>query len=680
MNKEEAKVRIEKLRAYIDEMRYRYHVLDDPGVSDKDYDPLMKELAELERQYPEFYDKNSPTQKVGGAPLNKFVKIAHKTPMISLNDAFSEQDMRDWYDRIVKLVGKDAIDKSGFYCELKMDGLASSLVYENGEFVYGATRGDGFTGEKITENLRTVKSIPLKLRKDSKYYHDGRIEIRGEVFMPKKSFDELNKIKKENGEELFANPRNAAAGSLRQLDSKITASRNLDFRAYAMVGVDTQTHEEEHLISKDLGFISNKENKFCTNLDEVMALWHQWEKERPGLPYQIDGMVVNINDKMLFERLGVVGKAPRGAIAFKWPAEEVTTVIEDISVNVGRTGTLTPVAFLKPVVVAGSTVSRATLHNEDEIRRKDLKIGDTVVVRKAGDVIPEVVKPIVELRTGSEKDFVMPKVCPMCGGLAVRKEGEAATKCVNLNCFASLRRRIEHFVSKSAFDIDGLGPKIIDRLLDEGLIEDASDLFLLKEGDISGLDRFGEKSAGNLIDSIEEHKKISLARFIYALGILNVGEQTANDIADVVRSNIKSLVTHVNIISLLSNTSLDQWQEIPDIGPVVAQSIYKHFHDKKSLKFMKKLLENGVEIDPGEVKKNEKLKGMTFVLTGGMNSMTRDEAKEKIRNFGGEVSESVGKKTSVVVAGAEAGSKLEKANKLGIKVIVEQEFIDLLKE
>lgn len=676
MNKEEIKSRIIKLKATIWDLNYHYYVLDEPKATDAEYDSLFRELEKLEAENPELIESDSPTQRVGGQPLEKFEKVEHRSPMLSLSDAFSEQELWDWYERLVKLVGREAIDKSGFYCELKMDGLASSLIYENGKFLYGVTRGDGKVGENITENLKTVKSIPLVLREDEKYFEKvkaGRLEVRGEVFMPLKSFEKLNAQRKEKGEELFANPRNAAAGSLRQLDPKITATRNLDFRAYAELGIETATHEEEHEVTRELGFLSNHENKFCATIDGVIKLWHEWLEIRPKLPYQIDGMVVNVNDEELFKKLGVVGKAPRGGIAFKWPAEEATTVLTDILVNVGRTGTLTPVAVLEPIVVAGSTVSRATLHNEDEIRRKEIKIGDTVVVRKAGDVIPEIVRPIVEMRTGKEKDFVMPTVCPMCGGETFRKAGEAAWRCKNLNCFATLRRQIEHFVSKAAFDIDGLGPKIVDRLLEEGLIEDAADLFLLKEGDLAGLERFGDKSAENLIGSIWDHKKISLARFIYALGILNVGEETAYDIEDVVSEKRKTKNAK-EWKEILYNMTLDEWQEIPDIGPVVAKSIYDYFHDEKKLKFIERLLENGVEIVTEKIKSEAKLTGLTFVLTGGMEAMTRDEAKAKIRELGGETSESVSKKTSYVVAGKEAGSKLEKAQKLGVKVIDEEEF------
>ncbi|MEI6040559.1 MAG: NAD-dependent DNA ligase LigA, partial [Candidatus Berkelbacteria bacterium] len=413
MNKTDAIIRIEKLSQVIDDFRYRYHVLDDPEVKDSDYDSLMHELVSLENEYPDLKSPNSPSQKVGGEPLKKFENVTHAAPMISLNDVFDETELADWYDRLVKLAGVKEIEKSGFFSELKMDGLAVSLVYEKGELVYGATRGNGKVGEVITENLKTVRAIPLKLRKESKYYTDKRVEVRGEVFMPIKSFNDLNKDRVKINEPEFANPRNAAAGSLRQLDSKITASRNLDFMAYGEIGIDVDFHEDEHGVAKDLGFPTGKYNKFCANISEIIELWHDWTKIRPKLPYQIDGMVVVLNDKKIFDKLGIVGKAPRAAVAFKWPAEEVTTVLEDIKIQVGRTGVLTPVAVLRPVVVAGSTVARATLHNLDEITKKDIRIGDTVVIRKAGDVIPEVVKVIEKLRTGQEKVFQMPKNCPI---------------------------------------------------------------------------------------------------------------------------------------------------------------------------------------------------------------------------------------------------------------------------
>ena len=672
ISKKDAKERIEKLRKVIDDLRYRYHVLDDPTVTDADYDSLMKELVELEQKYPEFLDKNSPSQKVAGEPLKKFKNVAHKYRMMSLNDAFDEGELKNWYDRAARLVGEAAIQKAGFYCELKMDGLAISLVYEKGELQYALTRGNGRVGEDVTHNIKTIKSIPLKLREDSKYYPvamEKRVEIRGEIYMPASSFDALNKERLNKGEAPFANPRNAAAGSLRQLDPKIMASRNLSFMGYALLGIETVTHEEEHKIISDLGLPSNGRNKFCHNIEEIMKLWHEWEKDRPKLPYQIDGMVVIINDEKLFDKLGVVGKAPRGAVAFKWPAEEVTTVVEDISVQVGRTGTLTPVAHLRPALVAGSTVSRATLHNQDEIDLKDIRIGDTVVIRKAGDVIPEVVKPILELRTGNEVKFKMPSACPMCGGKVDRKKNESAYRCLNKNCYAVQFRQLTHFVSKTAFDIDGLGPKIIEKLISEGLIEDASDIFTLKIGDLEPLERFAEKSAQNAIDSIEHSREIDFSRFIYALGIRNVGEQTAIDLAEKYQT-----------IEKLIAAPLDDLNSIYDIGPVVAKSIFEYFQNKKNIEFVKRLISNGVEIKKS-AKKEEKaeISGKTFVFTGGMDTMTRNDAKALVRKYGGNVSESVSAKVDYVVAGEEAGSKLEKAKRLGVEIISEDQFLKLIR-
>jgi DNA ligase (NAD+) len=542
------------------------------------------------------------------------------------------------------------------------------LVYENGSLVYGATRGDGTTGEVITENLKTVRAIPLTLRKESVYFTDKRVEIRGEVFMPIASFKALNAERLKENEPLFANPRNAAAGSLRQLDSKITAQRNLDFMAYALIGIETKTHEEEHKIAKDLGFPTGKYNQFCQNIEEVISLWHEWTKLRPKLPYQIDGMVVNINDEQLFLKLGIVGKSPRGAIAFKWPAEEVTTILEDIKVQVGRTGNLTPVAILKPVVVAGSTVSRATLHNMDEIERKGILIGDTVVVRKAGDVIPEVVKPIVDLRTGKERTFQMPKVCPICGGKVEQKAGEVAYRCVNKNCFTVTRRSIDHFVSKQAFDIDGLGHKIVEQLLNTGLIKDASDLFDLKTGDLEPLERFAEKSSQNIINSIDAAKKISLERFIYALGIPLVGAQTAVDLA-------KKFEKLDNLLSAKS----EDFNAIYGIGGKVAEAISDYFADEKNRDFIKRLISSGVKVTAyySPVKTN-KLDGKIFVITGSLDSITRDDAHKKIVELGGKIGSGVTSKTDYLVVGVDAGGKLEKAEKLNIHTLTEPEFLEMI--
>lgn len=671
MDNKDVKIRIEKLRRYIDDMRYRYHVLDDPSVTDQDYDSLMKELVELERNFPEFYDANSPSQKVGGKALEKFVSISHQTPMISLSDAFDEKEMKEWYERMVRLVGNKPIDQSGFYCEIKLDGLAVSLVYENGDLVYGATRGDGRVGENITENIKTIRSIPLKLRQESEYYDfakNNRVEIRGEIFMPIASFNTLNLERTKRGEPPFANPRNAAAGSVRQLDPKIAASRNLDFMAYALIGIETRTHEEEHLIAKDLGFPTNKLNQFCGDFDCIFKSWYEWEKLRSKLDYQIDGMVVNINNEELYSRLGIVGKSPRGAIAFKWPAEEVTTIVEDIEVQVGRTGVLTPTAHLRPVVVAGSTVSRATLHNADEIEKKDIRIGDTVIIRKAGDIIPEVVKSIKELRTGKEKKFAMPAVCPMCGGNVYKKEGEVAYRCANMKCFAIEKRSLEHFVSKAAFDIDGLGEKIVEQLMEVGLVKDPSDLFTLKTGDLEPLERFASRSASNLIESVDSHREISLERFIYALGIPLVGIETATDMAK-----------RFGSLNLVLKASREDINAIYGIGEKVTDSIVDYFADDKNSAYIKRLLDSGVKVKNyhSPVQSN-KLQDKIFIVTGTLNAMTRDEVHKKIIELGGKIGSSVSRNTDYLVAGDDPGSKLEKAKQNNVTILSEQNFLELL--
>lgn len=659
------------MRKYIDKTRYRYHVLNDPSVTDADYDSLMEELVKLENSFPEFADPNSPSQKVGGKPLDKFVRVAHASPMISLGDAFDEAEMREWYEKVLRLAATD-VKKSGFYCEIKMDGLAVSVVYEKGLLKYGATRGDGQTGEDVTENLKTIRSIPLQLRDESKYYNfalKNRIEIRGEVYLPLKSFEALNIDRKKNNEALFANPRNAAAGSIRQLDPKIASSRNLDFMAYGLTGIETKTHEEEHQIIKDLGLPTNKLNLYCTDLDSIFELRKKWGKLRPKLDYQIDGIVVNINDEKLFAKLGVVGKSPRGAIAFKWPAEEVTTIIEEIAVQVGRTGTLTPVAHLKPVLVAGSTVSRATLHNADEIVKKDIRIGDTVVIRKAGDIIPEVVKSIKELRTGKEKKFKMPESCPICGGKIERRAGEVAYRCINKKCFTIRRRELEHFVSKTAFDIDGMGPKIVEQLLNEGIVKDPADLFGIEIGDLEPLERFAEKSSQNIISSINSHKDIAFERFIYALGVPLVGIETAIDIA-------KKFHSLDNLLKAKS----EETSAIYGVGEKVAKAVVDYFNDSANKKLIEKLLTAGIKvIDYHSPVKANKFQGGVFVVTGSLETLTRDDAHKKIVELGGKTGSAVTSKTGFVIAGENPGSKYDKARKLGIKILTEKQFLEMIK-
>jgi len=680
MGKEEIKNRIKKLKEIINHHRYLYHVLDKQEISDAALDSLKKELFDLEQEYPDLITKDSPTQRVGGQPLPEFKKVPHRERMLSLNDAFCKEDMQDWLERISKLLTQQEALQMDFYCELKIDGLAIELEYNGGMFVQGSTRGDGSIGEDITQNLKTVEAIPLSVdfKKD--------LVVRGEVFISKKEFEAINKMQAKKGEALYANPRNIAAGSVRQLDPKITAARKLDSFAYDIIAgfeilmtnssrildgkaIGTKTHEQKHDELKKMGFKTNSHNKYCKNLDDVFNFYDNVGRIREKLAYEIDGVVVIINNNDLFEKLGVVGKTPRGAIAFKFAQSQATTVVEDIKIQVGRTGAMTPVAILKPVQISGITITRATLHNEDEIKRLGLKMGDTVIVGRAGDVIPDIIKVLPELRTGKEKSFLMPKNCPSCKTKLEKAEGEVLWKCPNPNCFARKRRSFYHFVSRSAFNIDGLGPKIIDRLLNEGLVEDPSDIFSLKEGDVAQLDRFAEKSAENLINSIADKKEIPLARFIYALGISNIGQETAVDLA-----------RYFSSLEKLRKAKLEDFDSIANIGPVVAKSIYEWFNDKDNVKFLDKLLKAGVKIIHEKQKAGgEKLKGKTFVLTGTLDSIERELAKEKIRTLGGQTSESVSGKTTFLVAGKEPGSKLERAKKLGIKIIGEKEFLDLLK-
>ncbi|MBI4276545.1 NAD-dependent DNA ligase LigA [Candidatus Uhrbacteria bacterium] len=691
MNKSQARQRIAKLRAEIDHHRYLYHVLDRIEISDAALDSLKHELDALERQFPDLITPDSPTRRVGGEPLPEFKKVRHAAPMLSLTDAFSEEEVQEWEERLERLLERKP---ENYYAEIKMDGLALSLIYHNGILHHTATRGDGQTGEDVTLNVRTVDAIPLRLVTDA---HDdavrtehrnlvaagrrraaqGSVEIRGEVFMTTAVFHTLNEVQNKKGEAPFANPRNAAAGSIRQLDPKIAASRKLDFFAYDLItDLGQTTHEESHLLAQALGFKTNPLNRLCKDLKAVIDYYHEIEKRRPKLPYWMDGIVVNVNDVATFKQLGVAGKAPRAAIAFKYQGEEATTIVEDIQVQVGRTGALTPVAHLKPVRVAGSTVSRATLHNEDEIQRLGVRIGDTVVVQKAGDVIPDIVRVLPKLRTGKEKKFVMPSKCLICGS-AVQKmearskkqEASVATYCTNPNCFAQSLGRIIHFVSRKAFNIDGLGEKIVEQLLHAGLIRDAADLFALTRTDLEPLERFAEKSAENLVAAIDAARKQPLNRFIYALGIRHVGEETAID-----------LVQHFGSLKELQGASSQELEAIHEVGPVMAESVYQWFQDKTNQRFIEKLLHHGVTIErQASGVKRQALQGKTFVLTGGLSTLTRDEAKEKIRALGGDVSESVSKNTSYVVAGTDPGSKYEKARKLGVSILNEQSFIDLLK-
>ena len=676
MSREEIKQHIEKLKKLINRHRYLYHVLDRQEISEAALDSLKKELFDLEQKYPEFITPDSPTQRVAGKPLEKFEKVHHPKPMLSFNDAFSEDDMKDWLERISKLLNYDEQKQIDFFCELKIDGLAIELIYENGIFKTGSTRGDGIIGEDVTQNLKTVEAIPLKLREKEAFEDLKEIKLipvaivaRGEVFISKKEFERLNKEQEKKGLPLYANPRNVAAGSVRQLDPKVTSQRHLDSYAYDLItDFKLQTHEEKHKILKTLGFKTNPHNKYCKNLKEIFEFHGYWQKNREKIPYEIDGIVVIVNSNKIYEKLGVVGKAPRAVIAYKFPLKQATSIVEAISIQVGRTGALTPVAYLKPVQVGGVTISRATLHNEDEIKRLGVKIGDTVIVGRAGDVIPDIIKVLPELRTGKEKEFKMPKNCPVCGRELVKPEGEVVWRCPNPKCFARQKEYFYHFISRGAFDIAGLGPKIVDRLIDEGLVQDPSDLFELEEGDILPLERFAEKSAKNLISAIQSRKRITFPRFLFALGIRNVGEETAQDLAE-----------YFGSLEKLKMAKIEELRKIMDVGPVVAISIYDWFHDKRNLEFLGKLKKAGIEIIIEKKTRHQPLKGKTFVLTGGLEIINREEAKEKIRLLGGEISESVSKKTNFVIVGKEPGSKYEEAKKLGVKIIGEEEFLNMIK-
>ena len=690
MNKPEAKKRIEKLRQQIEDLRYRYHVLNDPSVTDDIYESLGRELKGLEGRFPEFSDPNSPVNRVGGKPLDKFVKVRHDSRMLSLNDAFSQEEVGEWEARLKRL---EPDSKWAYACELKFDGLATALIYENGIFKRGATRGDGFVGEDVTQNLKTIEAIPLHLdlslsyesfvpkNRTMGYWQEikkrilpnirkvNKIEVRGEVLMRKRDFIKLNK--RENNK--FANPRNAAAGSIRQLDPNITSSRKLFWHGYSLVtDLGQKTHDEEHCILYALGF--PVELPFIAeDLKGVLSFHEKIIKSREDLDFEVDGIVVQINERRLFNRLGVVGKAPRGAVAFKFAAKKATTVVEDIRVQVGRQGNLTPVAIMRPVEGGGVTVSKASLRNQDEISRLGIKIGDTVVVQRAGDVIPQIVEVLPKLRSGKEKDFVMPEVCPVCGSKVKRqeiqqdKQAGAALVCTNRNCPAKNLRSIEHFVN--AFEIYTIGPKIVERLKDEGLISDAADIFSLEKSDIETLERFGEKSAENIISSINAHRTISLAKFIYSLGILHVGEETAIDLAE-----------RFGNLDKLSRASLEEIDSVPNIGGAVAESVYKYFQDKRNIQFIEKLIQNGVKISNfvSAISKNGPLAGKKVIVTGTLESMSREEAKAAVRNAGGDWAVSVSKNTDFVVVGSGPGSKKEKAEKLGVKILNEKEFLKLL--
>lgn len=668
------KQRMEKLQAQIDKLRHDYHVLDKPNVDDQVYDSLTKELREWEDKYPEFKSISSPTQRIGGVALDKFQKVLLAKRQWSLQDAFSFAEVEDWAKRVEKILAKEKItEKLDYSCEIKIDGLKIILTYKNGEFVQAATRGDGKVGENVTEQIKTIQSIPLRLNKRQD------IVVIGEAWLDKNHLQEINKKRLAKGLPAFANSRNAAAGSIRQLDPKITAQRKLDSFIYDIDDIDSdfpKTQIEELDFLAKLGFKVNKNYHYCQKIQEVKKIYDKWSKIKDKQNYGIDGLVIKVNSKQLQDILGYTGKAPRWAIAYKFSPEKVTTVIEDITVQVGRTGALTPVAHLRPVQVAGTTVSRATLHNEDEIKRLDVKIGDTIVVQKAGDIIPDVVEVLKKLRTGKEQKFMMPKNCPICSSKTRRLPGESATYCTNKKCFAQVVEQLIHFVSKKGVNIEGLGDKIVEQLINEGLIKDSADLYELKVGDLQPLERFEEKKAQNIINAIEKSKQVDLAKFIYALGMRYVGEETAvllSRNADRPISNLSGL------IKVMREMNIEALQKIDGIGEKVAQSIYEWFRDKNNIDLLRRLENGGIMFRRQAANnKQQKLTKKTFVLTGSLAAITRDEAKEKIRSAGGSVSSSVSKNTDYVVAGEEPGSKYEKALKLGVKIINEKEFLKLI--
>jgi DNA ligase (NAD+) len=683
MSKMEAKNRIDHLKKTINKHRYEYHVYDRSLISEAALDSLKKELFELEEKFPDLVTPDSPTQRIGGEPLTKFKKITRSDRMHSLNDAFSEDDVYGWLERTenyLKRPLKD--DEKEFYCDLKMDGLAIELIYNDGVLQTAATRGDGLIGEDVTQNIRTVEAIPLKLNQESRIKNQEfpkRLIVRGEIFLSKKEFARINRDQEKKEEKSYANPRNVAAGAIRQLDPKITAGRKLDFFAYGIQEPNFKNLSDEHATLKSFGIKSNPHGITVRSVKEIINFKNKWEKKREKLPYEIDGVVISFNNINLYDELGIVGKAPRGAIAYKFAAKEATTVIEEIKVQVGRTGKLTPVAIMRPVPVGGITVTHASLHNADEIERLDIKIGDTVIISRAGDVIPQVKEVLKEMRTGKEKKFEMPQKCPIDNSKVVR-DG-VLHRCSNKNCGARRREQLYHFVSRGAFNLEGLGPKIIDRFMDEGLISTATDIFKLEKGDIEVLERFGEKSAENIVREVSEKKIVTLPRFLYALGILHVGEETAVLLAQQLTTHNLQPTTPVRVLRAFQKMSLDDLQGIRDVGPKVSQSIYDWFQEKRNVHLLEELGRAGIRIKNQESRiKDAKFAGLTFVLTGTLESMSRDEAKKKIRDLGGNVSSSVSKKTNCVVVGTDPGSKAGKAKKLGVKILNETEFRKLLVE
>jgi len=653
--------RIEELIKLLNYYNYKYYVENNPVISDYEYDKLYHELLELEKKYPQFVKPYSPTQRVGEQPLKEFKTVQHKIPMLSIDNTYSADELVEFDKRVKRMAD---IEKVDYVVELKYDGVAVSLVYEDGKFVRGASRGDGFRGDDITENLKTVKTLPLQIT------YKNSLEVRGEIYMRKDDFEKLNKERGKNGEPLFANPRNATAGSLKLLDSREVAKRNLQLFVYqGIVGNNFETHWDGMMFLKEIGFPVSPHMKHADNIEEVIDYCNEWEEKRFSLPYNIDGMVVKVNSLSLQEKLGATTKSPRWVVAYKFPAEQVTTIVRNIVVQVGRTGTLTPVAILEPVQISGTIVSRATLHNFDEIKRLGVKIGDRVFIEKGGEIIPKIVKVVPEVRDGDEIDIPVPAKCPVCGSPVIKDTGEVAIRCPNVRCPAQVKERIIHFASKNAMDIEGLGEQWVNIFVDKGLLSDYGDIYYLKYEDLINIERMGDKSVKNLLNAIEDSKNRPLSRLIFALGIRYIGTHASEILAE-----------NFNSIDHLAEATFDQLSSIDEIGPVMAESVVEFFKNEENLKVIEKLKKAGVKTsrEEKEIEKKDILLGLTFVITGTLKNYTRDEITEYIKSLGGKVSLSVSRKTDYILCGKDPGSKLQKGQKLGIKIINEEEFENIV--